>query len=397
MRENLKARLKRIRDTGKSADKPKTDTSKINDFSTYDRVPGENNSIQFAENGWQEAGYNFVKRELSIELSTHISDNFPQSLAILIPDIFRIGRIPFPKELLFFDLETTGLSGGAGTLAFLAAFGRFSLPGRNGLACIKITQYLLLDYSGEGEFIEKVVSEFSQSNAISDSSSKASLPIVVSYNGKCFDSQILKNRCLMNGITPPEFFHADLLHPARRLWKKILPDCSQASVEVLILGLDRTGDVSGALAPEIWFSFLKTGDPRDLFSVCDHNMKDVTGLATLFLAFAEIAKNPMDCRFRLDEEALALSWHNFLKKRKSFFESANSCHKYENIGELLLKSAVKNNSPRAAIVLAINAEWRLKDYSLALSYTESALASADISDNLKEELENRKSRLINKI
>ena len=398
MSRNLKSRLRRIRDTGKSGEfsgghdrREGSSASERSDTSDT----GSSRSDPFRFDGsswpdWSEAGFKTLKREISRELSIPLPQAFPGALAILVPDLARAGRIPSHDELFFFDLETTGLSGGAGTVAFLAAFGRFAAPGEapgkagGGNAALTITQYLLLDYPGEADFIEKAAMEFDPLKG------SGALPIVVSYNGKSFDSQILKNRCLMNGIPVPDYFQADLLHPSRRLWKRILPDCSQATVEVSVLGLDRAGDVSGALAPEIWFSFLKSGNNRELVSVCDHNVRDILGLASLFLALGEIAAAPLESRkkFRFDEEAMALSWRKAVKKSPFFFESGE-----RKAAEILLKSAAESGYPRAAVAAAIDAEWRFKDPTLALKYTNAALANPEISGNLRQELEKRRSRL----
>jgi len=365
MSMDLKARLRRYRDTRKFS---ASTTEEIKPLSTRSTTE-EKGSWP----GWIEAGFRTLKRDISLELNVPVPDAFPSVLPIIVPDLLRMEKKPSPSDLLFFDLETTGLSGGAGTLAFLAAFGRFANPG------IVVTQYLLLDYPGENDFIERVAGEFA-----------APPPLVVTYNGKSFDSQILRNRCLMNGMAPPEYFHADLLHPVRRLWKRTLPDCSQSTIEVSILGLDRTGDVPGALAPEIWFSFLRSGDNSELLSICDHNMKDITGLASLFLAMARIAADPFGNRerFRFDGEALALLWRKALKRNPLLFGNEE-----RKTGEALLRNAQLHGSPLAALILAKDAEWRLKDYTLALEYTDFALASQEISEELRENLLRRRRRL----
>jgi len=130
-----------------------------------------------------------LKREFRRPLKFEIPDELPDALAVIVQD-FTMQRIKgdqiMTNDLLLFDLETTGLSGGAGTIAFLAAFGRFVPP-----AEIAITQYLLLDYPGEPDFLELVAGEFA-TNAP---------PFMVSYNGKSFDSQILRSRLLMRGAT----------------------------------------------------------------------------------------------------------------------------------------------------------------------------------------------------
>ena len=366
MKQDLKARLRRYRDAGKTPVPLENDRSKCSVFWP----------------GWTEAGFKTLKRELLRDVAFPVPGAFPETLPILVPDLLRIGRLPSPGELLFFDLETTGLSGGAGTIAFLAAFGSFCAQDK-----IRIIQYLLLDYSGESDFIDMVVKEIT------------ALPVVVSFNGKCFDSQILKNRCLMNRVGYPDYFHADLLHPARRLWKKKLPDCSQSTIETAVLGLDRSGDISGAMAPDIWFSFLREGGNRDLLSVCEHNARDISGLASLFLAVSEIAFNPLERRkkFRFNEETLAFYWRKTLRKNPKLFENTESYLLNVKTGDLLLETAARNGNPAAAVALAKNAEWRLKDYKKALEYTAFALSNSEITENFRDELEKRRIRLSGKL
>ena len=399
--------------------------------------PAGNKDIPASWPGWVEAGYMTLKRELTRNLPVPFPSGFHEALSIVIPDFAYIkihgsGRLPVPEDLLFFDLETTGLSGGAGTIAFLAAFGRLSPSGEKntrGSCRLTVTQYLLLDYPGECDFTGKLVEELSGNSA----------PVLVTYNGKSFDSQILHNRCLMNRIKIPEYYHADLLHPARRLWKKILPNCSQSTIEVSVLGLDRTGDISGALAPDIWFSFLRSGEKSDLLSVCEHNEKDIYGLARLFFAMAEIAANPSGCGAGLifDEESLALFWERAVRKNPCIYDEREL-----TMAETLLKKAAEKGFPRAAFSLALNyfrngrfqegrtilagiaegaedaegdavnagrvraaaykslaidAEWRLGDASLALAYTRKALELPGLSDSYLSELEVRYSRLEGKV
>jgi hypothetical protein len=351
---------------------------------------------------------------MEIALPLALPGIFPVSLPALIPDMYKYlipGRIglPRPEDLLFFDLETTGLSGGAGILAFLAAFAR-PVPG----GALQVNQYLLLDYPGEGDFLEALLAEFRPGQSL-----------VVSYNGKSFDSQILKIRCRMNGMEAPDFFHADLLHPARRLWKAVLPNCSQAEIEGAILGLRRQGDIPGALAPEIWFGFLKTGETGDLEGIADHNLMDVRGLAAVFSAMVRIASNPEGSSYRADTEQLALIW----RAARDRLDPPS-----RETGERLLAAAAAKGCPRALYcrsrdlfvngregegrellsrlaaggayssrirafalrTLAVDAEWRLGDTDKALSLTGEALTLREIPDGLRKDLEKRKKRLLEK-
>ncbi|MDR0451629.1 MAG: ribonuclease H-like domain-containing protein, partial [Treponema sp.] len=265
--------------------------------------------------GWESVGSFAARRTVSLDFPCPLPVVFPRSLGILAPDFS--GHSAGPEALRFFDLETTGLSSGAGTVAFLAAFGRFvpAAAGPDGQAryALRVSQYLLLDYPGEGDFLGAALREFGCGAAETpgeDTPAFQQPPFVVTYNGKSFDAQILKTRCLMNTIAPPDYRHADLLHPARRLWKRVLPSCSQASVETAVLGLDRSGDIPGSEAPDIWFDFLKTGKIGALYGICDHNIRDIYGLARLMAALAEIAASPLEAlgKYRCDAERLALRW-----------------------------------------------------------------------------------------
>jgi len=286
---NLRDRLKRINDSKKieAAQEKYVQSGKCVQSKKY--VQSEKDS-ELIKKGWLPCGYRVLKREISIKSPIKNSKKLPKFLPIIIPDLMR-SSLPQTKDFLFFDLETTGLSGGAGTVAFLAAFGRIIADK------LLITQYLLLDYPGENDFLEKVLNDLKTENAV-----------IVSYNGKSFDSQIIKTRCLMNRMKPPMYLHADLLHPARRLWKTIIQDCSQSSVETNILGLDRTNDIPGSLAPEIWFEFLKTGATERLMGICDHNISDIKGLASILFAMISIADNPFKIeKYKYDTERLSRS------------------------------------------------------------------------------------------
>jgi uncharacterized protein YprB with RNaseH-like and TPR domain len=363
-------------------------------------------------------------------------------LRILLPDLIPYNRDwgpPDLSDLLFFDLETTGLSGGPGTVAFLAAFGRFvreERPAAQAGSFLRVHQYLLLDYPGEGDFLEAVLAE------LRAPAPSGRPPLLVTYNGKIFDSQVLKIRCLMNGIQPPEYYHADLLHPCRRLWKRVLSNCSQGEIETSVLGIDRTGDLPGALAPEIWFSFLKTGETGELLKICDHNLRDIRGLAAIFAALARIAKDPVRApeAYRVDLENLALRWFYACGLRSHGQGLAENPVAGEAAGrerrraEELLALAVERSCPRAAFLwagelfrrgraeegralfrslaegacpeetraaayraLAIDAEWRLKDPALALAYTGYFLSQNHLRIRIKQDIIKRRERLQKKL
>jgi hypothetical protein len=255
----------------------------------------------------------------------------------------------------------------------------------------------------------------------------------------------------MKGKAPPVFFHADLLHPARRLWKRVLPSCSQGEIETAVLGLDRTGDTPGALAPDIWFAFLKTGETTALGGICDHNAKDIFGLTRLFSAMAGIAADPLGTHgvYSYDLEGLALHWRACSASRVCSASLARRLNRkwlaayggdrlYEGeipeTGNALLTAAARQGYPLAALALArdlfftgdheagrgylrrvaegdhppymraracralaIDAERRLKNPSLALAYSEAALTPDEaLPPYLRKDLIRRRDRLTKK-
>jgi uncharacterized protein YprB with RNaseH-like and TPR domain len=321
----------------------------------------------------------------------------PPALSILAPG----GGGLSPESLRFFDLETTGLSIGAGTIPFLAAAGVPERGGKGGYDRIRIVQYLLLDYPGEEEFLEALVKEFGpvprgpERGACGGTGEifPETPPVAVSYNGKTFDVPILRNRCLMQGLALPAFGHLDLLHSARRLWKGVLPNCSQAMVETEILSLSREGDLSGAFAPDSWFDFLHTGNPGRLLQIGDHNSRDILGLASILACLCRIAADPLGegPRFSADPEQLALCWQR---------AAAGGWGEEEGRAGALLERAAALGRPRCCRKLAVEAEWRGGDFKGALALVERALGRQSEGEEmpawLRLDLEGRRKRLLAK-
>jgi uncharacterized protein YprB with RNaseH-like and TPR domain len=292
---NLRDRLRLIKSTGR-----KPENAHESGRAPSSPVKGEccppASEPEFA--GWQDEGEFVLSRTVTFDGG--IAGAFSDASALL-PDTERfLAAGGSPSALTFFDLETTGLSGGAGTVAFLAAFGRSADDADNAFA---VTQYLLLDYPGETLFLSKCLENLTG--------------LVVTYNGKSFDSQIIKNRCVMCAIPPPFYHHVDLVHPARYLWKRKLPSCRQRDIEERVLGLDRGDDLPGSFAPDAWFQFLKTGQKDQLLKTCAHNLTDIAGLSAIWNMFAAITESPLTAgqRYNADLEHLALRDHNFVKLR----------------------------------------------------------------------------------
>lgn len=231
--------------------------------------------------GWESL------RRLSYRRETVSSVDFTEAVAAIetTSDHFLIPGGIEPDSLAFMDIETTGLSGGAGNLAFLIGVGRFR-EGR-----LWIEQFFLADFPGEPEFLSCLDSVLDEAL------------IFVTYNGKSFDTNILKTRFLMNGMRKEFPRQIDLLHPSRRLWKRVLESCSLGTVEERVLGVGREMDVPGALIPEIFFQFLRTGNPDPLEPVFHHHLYDIETLARLLFHLESMFVRPDTAGF-VDHAAL---------------------------------------------------------------------------------------------
>jgi tetratricopeptide (TPR) repeat protein len=75
--------------------------------------------------------------------------------------------------------------------------------------------------------------------------------------------------------------HLDLLHGARRLWKLRFESCRLMDLENQVLGIERDGDVPGALIPYLYFEYLHTHQAARMLPVFHHNAFDIVTLACL--------------------------------------------------------------------------------------------------------------------
>ena len=177
---------------------------------------------------------------------------------------------------LFIDTETTGLSGGAGTVAFLVGAGycdsdRFT-----------IEQFMMREYADEPELIDRLARLMDRFDC------------VCSFNGRRFDMPLLESRFVMCRMRQRwrTLENLDLLYPARRAWKLRLGSCRLANLEAEILGKPRQDDLPGSEVPGQYFEFLKTGDEGLLEDIIDHNRQDIATLATLLVKLCDINDRP---------------------------------------------------------------------------------------------------------
>jgi uncharacterized protein YprB with RNaseH-like and TPR domain len=218
-----------------------------------------------------------------------VADGLPPSNG-LWPTLDLLARTACRPGLLFLDLETTGLMGGAGTYAFLVGCGWFEG------GTFRVRQFLMSSVTGERGLLS-ALAEVGRASGT-----------VVSYNGKSFDLPLIDTRFLFHRLPSPfdGMPHVDMLHPARRLWRPLVDDragaaghgrhapgvaghgagfaftesaCRLATLERTLCGFTREGDVPGFEIPERYFHFVRSGDARPLEGVLEHNRLDLLSLA----------------------------------------------------------------------------------------------------------------------
>jgi hypothetical protein len=107
--------------------------------------------------------------------------------------------------------------------------------------------------------------------------------VIISFNGKSFDWPLLRTRFVLTRVAaPPLPPHLDLLHCARRVYKRRLGSVRLVHLEEQILGFTRVDDIAGALIPETYLGFLRGQIPGGaLAPIIEHNRSDLVALAAI--------------------------------------------------------------------------------------------------------------------
>lgn len=168
------------------------------------------------------------------------------------------------EQCLFLDTETTGLSGGAGTVVF--AYGLGFLRGDE----LVVEQLFLRDFGEEPAMLHHVAARL------------AEFPVPVTFVGKSYDRHRIAARLAVHKVKAPVLtdVHLDLFHLVRRQYAKLWPDTRLRTAEQRLLGLHRHDDLPGSEAPAAFLQWVRdrTG-PVD--RVLEHNRLDVLSLVAL--------------------------------------------------------------------------------------------------------------------
>ena len=325
-------------------------------------------------------------------LSSLLSD-FPFSVISQWARDRRISDLDL-SEFAFLDTETSGLSGGTGTYAFLVGVARF-VDGE-----FRLQQFFMRDPAEEPALLEGLANFLAPCRAL------------ITFNGKSFDAPLLTTRYSLHRIPVPykNYSHIDLLPLARRLWRDRLPSRALKYLEENILGLARsTDEVPGYEIPWLYFDYLRTGDARPLGGVFYHNAMDVVAMAALLSHINNMLETPYDGHVQhgLDFIALAklfedlghwdeaarlfergLEWSSPSAEEKQDLTESDFGLAVKRLSILQKKRGDLNEAIRlwqagaerghlyAFIELAKHYEHKLRDIKTALQWTKSALVCA---------------------
>jgi len=112
--------------------------------------------------------------------------------------------------------------------------------------------------------------------------------LLITFNGKSYDVPCLRERAAYHRVPSRlhELAHVDLLHPARRRFRRELPDCRLQTLEREVVGIYRTGDIPSRDIPDVYHAFAATGEIRILLPVLHHSRVDLLTTARLFAELA---------------------------------------------------------------------------------------------------------------
>ncbi len=297
----------------------------------------------------------------------------------------------------FLDTETTGLAGGTGTYAFLIGVGRITPEG------FRLRQFFMRDLGEEASLLHGLANHLAEFDTL------------VTYNGKAYDQPLLETRFRMVQARTPfsRMEHLDLLFGARRLWKLRFDSCRLVELENQILGLEREGDLPGAMIPYVYFEYLRTQEAFRVAPILHHNANDILTLACLTAIVPWAFQSPETAPLAHGSEMVGLArWlrrgerheHALQLFRRAIDKGLPDDLLFRTMWDvamlekklgrepaalaLLTDLAAYRNPHRLAAIeeLAKYYEHRERNYGMALECTLSAIALEDTSELRRRQL-----------
>ena len=223
----------------------------------------------------------------------HLLDHAPAVFAPLHPAFCLHSGLDY-RRAIFLDTETTGLGNGASVYCFMVGVGSFetwigstppgssATPPPSDTPTHFVVRQLFMRSPAEERVLLVALAEL-----------LTPYELMVTFNGRTFDLPLLRSRYQHNRRFLPTLQegvallgeqrpHLDLLHPARRLWRRRLQSCRLINLETQVLGVHRSeDDVPGHEIPLIYQEYVRTRDDRMIRRVFYHNAEDIVSMVAL--------------------------------------------------------------------------------------------------------------------
>jgi uncharacterized protein YprB with RNaseH-like and TPR domain len=180
------------------------------------------------------------------------------------------------SSAVFLDLETTGLSGGTGTVPFLVGLAYYRDER------FKVTQFFLSEMAEEDRLIRELA-EFIREMGFKS---------LVTYNGKAFDLPLVETRFALHRTPCPlrGMPHLDFLFSARSLWQHKTESCRLFNLAQKIVQAERSEDIPGDEIPLRYFQYIRSGDFSLIEPILYHNQEDLLSLLGVIVAGAVLVE-----------------------------------------------------------------------------------------------------------
>lgn len=166
-----------------------------------------------------------------------------------------------PEDVIFVDIETTGLSSSP-----LFLIGTMAWSGSE----LTVRQFFARSYAEEAAILALY------------HEAAADKKLLVSFNGKSYDVPYIRMRsaAAATPFTTPSA-HFDLLHASRRVWRHRLPDCRLQTLERFVCQRARQDDIPGSEIPDAYHAYVRSNNAVQMVEVLKHNLLDLVTLADL--------------------------------------------------------------------------------------------------------------------
>ena len=195
-----------------------------------------------------------------------------------LPDTYPLERIGALKDLLFFDIETTGFSGDTSQLYLIGC------TYHDGFGW-KLIQWFADTRESEAQLLESFFTFMKR------------FRILVHFNGDGFDIPYLLKRCAhhkldynFDGVASLDIYKK--IRPLKKLLG--LDSLKQKAIE-RFLGVDRTDVFSGGELIEVYKEYLRSRDDRLFHLLILHNEDDLKGMPCILpiLNYPDLLEGPL--------------------------------------------------------------------------------------------------------